>query len=81
MAQQKGKIRIKNREDGSLVAVIADEDTVTGTLLAGVGQLDTSRRPNFLVVNSSKGIIFVVFVNRELNIPLSCFVPSTRYSY
>jgi len=50
----KGKVRIRNREDGSYVAVIADEDTVTGFLLAGVGGLDSAKKPNFLVVDSSK---------------------------
>eukprot|EP01102_Stenamoeba_stenopodia_P007938 TRINITY_DN2240_c0_g3_i1.p1 TRINITY_DN2240_c0_g3~~TRINITY_DN2240_c0_g3_i1.p1 ORF type:complete len:128 (-),score=32.51 TRINITY_DN2240_c0_g3_i1:121-504(-) len=48
----KGKVRIRNREDGSFVAVIADEDTVTGFLLAGVGGLDSSKKSNFLVVDA-----------------------------
>ncbi|GMH33175.1 hypothetical protein BSKO_01009 [Bryopsis sp. KO-2023] len=38
--------------DGALIAVIGDEDTVTGFLLAGVGQLDVRRRGNYLVVDS-----------------------------
>ncbi|NXK69840.1 VATF ATPase, partial [Sylvietta virens] len=35
---------------GKLIAVMGDEDTVTGFLLGGVGELDKHRRPNFLVV-------------------------------
>lgn len=39
-------------EDGALVAVIADEDTITGFLLAGVGDVDLRKRSNFLVVDA-----------------------------
>jgi V-type H+-transporting ATPase subunit F len=39
----------KNR---SLIAVIGDEDTITGMLLAGVGQVDgSSHQKNFFVVD------------------------------
>ncbi len=38
---------------GSLIAVIGDEDTVTGMLLAGVGDVDARRTSNFLVVTST----------------------------
>ena len=38
-------------EQGLLIAVIGDEDTVTGFLLAGVGQRD-SQGANFLVVDA-----------------------------
>lgn len=38
--------------EGALVAVIADEDTITGFLLAGVGDVDIRKRTNFLVVDS-----------------------------
>lgn len=38
-------------EEGALVAVIADEDTITGFLLAGVGDVDLRKRTNFLVVD------------------------------
>lgn len=37
---------------GSLIAVIGDEETVTGMLLAGVGNVDARRTSNFLVVDS-----------------------------
>ena len=38
----------------TLVAVIGDEDTVTGFLLAGVGERNTKGECNFLVVDESK---------------------------
>ena len=38
-------------DEGKLIAVIGDEDTVTGFLLAGVGQRD-ARGANFLVVDA-----------------------------
>ncbi|KAJ7527483.1 hypothetical protein O6H91_16G057000 [Diphasiastrum complanatum] len=36
----------------SLIAIIADEDTVTGFLLAGVGNVDLRRKTNYLIVDS-----------------------------
>ncbi|GAX77719.1 hypothetical protein CEUSTIGMA_g5162.t1 [Chlamydomonas eustigma] len=38
--------------NGSLIACIADEDTITGFLLAGVGNVDVRKKSNFLVVDS-----------------------------
>lgn len=38
--------------DGALIAVIGDEDTVTGFLLSGVGHLDIRRKGNYLLVDS-----------------------------
>lgn len=35
---------------GRLIAVIGDEDTCTGFLLGGIGELDNERRPNYLAV-------------------------------
>nr|WCZ58579.1 vacuolar H(+)-ATPase subunit F [Andalucia godoyi] len=43
--------RIRSGEE-LLIAVIGDEDTVTGFLLAGAGNLDARRVSNFLVVSS-----------------------------
>ncbi|KAJ3197235.1 Carbon-nitrogen hydrolase [Entophlyctis luteolus] len=40
------------QKDRSLIAVIGDEDTVTGLLLAGIGHIDSKQKPNFLVVDS-----------------------------
>jgi V-type H+-transporting ATPase subunit F len=49
---------------GSLMAVIGDEDTVTGMLLAGVGNVDARRTSNFLVVDSrtTPGMIEEAFI-------------------
>lgn len=38
-------------EDGKLIAVLGDEDTVTGFLLAGIGQRD-AKGANYLVVDA-----------------------------
>jgi len=38
---------------GKLLTVIGDEDTCTGFLLGGVGELNKSRQPNFLVVDKN----------------------------
>eukprot|EP01121_Diplochlamys_sp_Union-15-3_P021861 TRINITY_DN908_c0_g1_i1.p1 TRINITY_DN908_c0_g1~~TRINITY_DN908_c0_g1_i1.p1 ORF type:complete len:131 (+),score=25.76 TRINITY_DN908_c0_g1_i1:84-476(+) len=47
---QKGG-KMKPTPGGSLVAVIADTDTITGFLLAGVGQVEKGKK-NFLVVDN-----------------------------
>lgn len=39
-------------QEGMLIAVMADEDTITGFLLAGVGNIDLRKKRNFLVVDS-----------------------------
>eukprot|EP00027_Filamoeba_sp_ATCC50430_P014070 CAMPEP_0168575070 /NCGR_PEP_ID=MMETSP0413-20121227/19450_1 /TAXON_ID=136452 /ORGANISM="Filamoeba nolandi, Strain NC-AS-23-1" /LENGTH=57 /DNA_ID=CAMNT_0008608519 /DNA_START=69 /DNA_END=242 /DNA_ORIENTATION=- len=49
-----GKTRLKNREGGYLVGLIGDQDTITGFLLAGCGNVDAKRQKNFFVVTSSK---------------------------
>lgn len=41
---------------GKLIAVIGDEDTVTGFLLGGIGELNKNRKPNFLVVEKDTSI-------------------------
>ncbi|KMT10267.1 hypothetical protein BVRB_5g120240 [Beta vulgaris subsp. vulgaris] len=45
----KSQIPTKN---SAFIAVIADEDTVTGFLLAGVGNVDIRRKTNYLIVDS-----------------------------
>lgn len=37
--------------DQGLFAVIGDEDSITGFLLAGVGNVDLRKKTNFLLVN------------------------------
>lgn len=56
--------------EGALVAVIADEDTITGFLLAGVGDVDIRKKSNFLVVDSKTTVrdveaAFKDFTSRE----------------
>eukprot|EP00003_Mantamonas_plastica_P025687 TRINITY_DN508_c0_g1_i2.p2 TRINITY_DN508_c0_g1~~TRINITY_DN508_c0_g1_i2.p2 ORF type:complete len:144 (+),score=44.54 TRINITY_DN508_c0_g1_i2:51-434(+) len=47
------KMMLKKREgELSLIAMICDEDTITGFLLAGVGDMDVSRNSNFLIVTN-----------------------------
>ncbi|CAI8053679.1 V-type proton ATPase subunit F [Geodia barretti] len=41
---------------GKLLAVIGDEDTCTGFLLGGVGEMDAKRQPNFLVVRKETAV-------------------------
>ncbi|KAI9522484.1 V-type proton ATPase subunit F [Dissostichus eleginoides] len=41
---------------GKLIAVIGDEDTCTGFLLGGVGELNKNRKPNFLVVEKETSV-------------------------
>lgn len=45
------KKRFRDGEE-RLVAIIGDEDTVTGFLLAGVGDVGNKNNPNFLIVDS-----------------------------
>lgn len=35
------------------IAVIGDEDTVTGFLLGGIGNIDASKNSNFFIVTNS----------------------------
>ncbi|KAI8926437.1 ATPase, V1 complex, subunit F [Entophlyctis helioformis] len=42
----------QSTKDRNLIAIIGDEDSVTGLLLAGTGHIDTKQKPNFLVVDS-----------------------------
>ena len=41
-----------NRTANGLIAVIGDEDTVTGMLLSGIGYVDARQKSNFFVVDS-----------------------------
>ena len=45
---------LKGEKDRNVIAVIGDEETVTGMLLAGVGNVDARRTSNFMVVDSSE---------------------------
>ncbi|CAD6584252.1 MAG: H(+)-transporting V1 sector ATPase subunit F [Tremellales sp. Tagirdzhanova-0007] len=43
---------ISNLKERTLLAVIGDEDSVTGLLLAGIGHVDQQQKKNFLIVDS-----------------------------
>ncbi|KAG1757292.1 ATPase, V1 complex, subunit F [Suillus lakei] len=43
-------------KDRNLIAVIGDEDSITGLLLAGIGHINEHQRKNFLVVDSKTQI-------------------------
>ncbi|RPD63223.1 vacuolar ATP synthase [Lentinus tigrinus ALCF2SS1-7] len=44
------------QQDRNLLAVIGDEDSVTGLLLAGIGNVGQDQKKNFLVVDSKTQI-------------------------
>ena len=46
--------------EGSLLAMIVDEDTATGLLLTGVGHVDARRRANFLAVDDSERALLLL---------------------
>ncbi|GAA40258.1 V-type proton ATPase subunit F [Clonorchis sinensis] len=55
---------------GKLIAVIGDEDTCTGFLLGGIGELDKNRRPNFFAVDKDTSLsaieeAFKSFIDRD----------------
>mmetsp|Transcript_37825 Transcript_37825/g.95664 ORF Transcript_37825/g.95664 Transcript_37825/m.95664 type:complete len:121 (-) Transcript_37825:702-1064(-) len=59
-----------NSAEGALIAVIADEDTITGFLLSGMGNIDLRKKTNFLVVDSKTSVktietTFKEFTNRD----------------
>eukprot|EP00050_Salpingoeca_kvevrii_P006410 m.289194 g.289194 ORF g.289194 m.289194 type:complete len:123 (-) comp12091_c0_seq1:107-475(-) len=41
---------------GALIAVIGDEDTCTGFLLGGIGDINAKRESNFFVVNKDTSV-------------------------
>ncbi|RHN42284.1 putative H(+)-transporting two-sector ATPase [Medicago truncatula] len=56
--------------NSSLIAMIADEDTIVGFLLAGVGNVDIRRKTNYLIVDSKTTVkqiedAFKEFTTRE----------------
>ena len=42
------------QQEGSLLAMIVDQDTATGMLLTGMGHSDLRKRTNFLIVDESE---------------------------
>ncbi|KAK7359558.1 hypothetical protein VNO77_01519 [Canavalia gladiata] len=49
--QMANRVQIPS-SNSALIAMIADEDTVVGFLLAGVGNVDLRRKTNYLIVDS-----------------------------
>jgi len=47
-----GSVKLRSPEGGSLICIIGDEDTVTGFLLAGIGDVNNKRNKNFLIVDN-----------------------------
>jgi V-type H+-transporting ATPase subunit F len=47
------KKTFRKTEGTTLVSIIADEDTVTGFLLTGIGEKNIKGETNYLVVDSS----------------------------
>merc|ERR1711937_460216 len=45
-----------NKKDNTLLAVIGDEDTITGFMLAGVGDINAKKEANTLVVTNRTSI-------------------------
>jgi len=65
-----GKVKIKSRDGGYMMAIIGDEDTATGFLLSGVGHSDAKKQKNFYIVTNktTNGDIenaFRTFTSRE----------------
>nr|GMD12159.1 V-type proton ATPase subunit F [Ipomoea batatas]GMD15496.1 V-type proton ATPase subunit F [Ipomoea batatas] len=61
------QIRTSN---SALIAMIGDEDTITGFLMAGVGNVDLRRKTNYLIVDSKTTVkqiedAFKEFTSRE----------------
>jgi len=67
------KRTIKSREGGFLIAVIGDEDTATGFLLAGVGQNEAAHGSNYFVVDPSKPRFLTPFMT-VANWATPCYV-------
>ncbi|KAI0322310.1 ATPase, V1 complex, subunit F [Amylostereum chailletii] len=46
-------------KDRNLLAVIGDEDTVTGMLLAGIGHINEKQKKNFLIVDGKTQVSMI----------------------
>ncbi|OMO67159.1 ATPase, V1 complex, subunit F, eukaryotic [Corchorus olitorius] len=81
-----GRAQIKT-SNSALIAMIADEDTVTGFLMAGVGNVDLRRKTNYLIVDSNPDrgevanmIRFLVDSYNKL-VPAILEIPSKDHPY
>ncbi|KAK2561296.1 V-type proton ATPase subunit F, partial [Acropora cervicornis] len=69
---------------GRLVAVIGDEDTCTGFLLGGIGEINAKRQKNFLVVTKETSIaeeIRHILDAYDKAIPAILEIPSKEHPY
>lgn len=66
---------------GKLIAVIGDEDTCTGFLLGGVGELNKNRKPNFLVVEKDTSITEIEETFKYVFMIISCVGCFCLYPY
>ncbi|KAK2982681.1 hypothetical protein RJ640_010847 [Escallonia rubra] len=55
LSSMANRVQIPSR-NSALIAMIAGEDTITGFLLAGVGNVDLRRKTNYLIVDSKTTI-------------------------
>jgi hypothetical protein len=63
---------------GGLVAMIVDEDTATGMLLAGIGQTDIKKNTNFLIVNDSTWSEDAILLEKLNSLPFCFFFSLQR---
>lgn len=68
----------KKSEGTSLVAVIGDEDTVTGFLLAGIGERNTKGETNFLIVGPSLKSLILDTPSKEIEETFRGFLRATN---
>ncbi|PVD36130.1 hypothetical protein C0Q70_03103 [Pomacea canaliculata] len=66
---------------GRLIAVIGDEDTCTGFILGGIGEINKNRQPNFLVVDKIAEMIRHVIDKHISPIPTVLEIPSKDSPY
>jgi V-type H+-transporting ATPase subunit F len=64
MALQKDRILMAIIGDEVRINTIHTKDSVTGMLLAGIGHVDTKQHSNFLVVDGSKHMKFLIQKHR-----------------
>ena len=57
LLKRKEKMAQVSKSGSTLVAVIGDEDTVTGFLLAGVGERNSKGEANFFIVDDRKSTL------------------------
>ncbi|KAF2294266.1 hypothetical protein GH714_008724 [Hevea brasiliensis] len=67
--------------NSALIAMIADEDSVVGFLLAGVGNVDLRRKSNYLLVDSSCKYDRFLVDSYNKPVPAILEIPSKDHPY